>query len=280
MAILLAGLSALLYGAADFCGGLASRRSAVFAVLVFSQACGLALALSATVALGTAVPAWRDLAWGAAAGAAGAIGIAALYTALATTIVAVASPIAAVVGAVLPLLLGVAMGDRPGVLSWVGVGLAFPAILLLTAGPGGTTGGGKLRRAVLLGIVSGAGFGIFFAAVSRTSAGSGLWPLVAARATTVLFVAGFAGATRRSLRLSRGTVPLAVAAGLMDMGANVAFLLASRSGMLTLVAVISSLYPAPTVVLAWIVMREKVTWPRGAGLALSLAGVALIALRG
>jgi drug/metabolite transporter (DMT)-like permease len=195
-------------------------------------------------------------------------------------VVAVASPIAAVVGAVLPLLIGVATGDRPGLLSWIGVGLAFPAILLLTAGPVETEGGSGVRRAILLGTVAGVGFGVFFAAISRTTQGSGLWPLVAARATTVLFVALFALATRRPLRLGAGTVPLAVSAGLMDMGANIAFLLASRTGMLTLVAVISSLYPAPTVVLAWIVMREKVTWPRAAGLALSLAGVALIALRG
>jgi drug/metabolite transporter (DMT)-like permease len=280
MAILLAGLSALLYGAADFCGGLASRRSAVFAVLVFSQACGLLLAVAATAILRTPLPAWTDLAWGAAAGAAGALGIAALYTALATTVVAVASPIAAVVGAVLPLLIGVATGDRPGLLSWIGVGLAFPAILLLTAGPVEKEGGSGVRRAILLGTVAGVGFGVFFAAISRTTQGSGLWPLVAARATTVLFVALFALVTRRPLRLGAGTVPLAVSAGLMDMGANIAFLLASRTDMLTLVAVISSLYPAPTVVLAWIVMREKVTWPRAAGLALSLAGVALIALRG
>lgn len=280
MAILLAGLSALLYGAADFCGGLASRKSPVFAILVFSQACGLALAVSATVVLGTGFPGWRDLAWGAAAGAAGALGIAALYTALATTIVAVASPLAAVVGAAIPMLLGVITGDRPGILSWVGVGLAFPAILLLTAGPLENGGAAKLRRAVWLGIVAGVSFGVFFTAISRTTSGSGLWPLVAARSTTVVCVAIFALLTRRPLRLAAGAMPLAIAAGLMDMGANIAFLLASRSGMLTLVAVISSLYPAPTVVLAWLVMREKLSWLRVAGLALSLPGVALISLPG
>jgi len=280
VAILLAGLSALFYGAADFCGGLAARKSPLFAVLVISQAIGLALAVAASAVLGVSLPPVRDLAWGALAGLCGAVGVATLYSALATTIVAVASPVAAVIGAAIPMLLGVATGDRPAILSWVGIALAIPAIVLLTAGPVEKGGGGKLRKAAWLGIVAGVSFGLFFSAISRTSAGSGLWPLVSARITVVSLVLLFALFTRRSLRVSASNLPMVFLAGLLDMGANIAFLLASRSGMLTIVAVIDSLYPGPTVLLAWLVLRERMSRLRVAGLVLALAGVALISARG
>ena len=280
VALLLAGFSALLFGAADFCGGLAARKSPLFAVLVISQAIGLALAVAASAVLGVGLPPVRDLAWGALAGLCGAVGVATLYSALATTIVAVASPVAAVIGAAIPMLLGVATGDRPAILSWVGIALAIPAIVLLTAGPMEKGGGGKLRKAAWLGIVAGVSFGLFFSAISRTSAGSGLWPLVSARITVVSLVLLFALFTRRSLRVSASNLPMVFLAGLLDMGANIAFLLASRSGMLTIVAVIDSLYPGPTVLLAWLVLRERMSRLRVAGLVLALAGVALISARG
>lgn len=280
MAILLAGLSALLYGAADFCGGLAARKSPLFAVLVLSQGIGLVLAVVASAVLGVGLPPVRDLAWGALAGVCGAVGIATLYSALAATIIAVASPVAAVIGAAIPMLLGVTTGDRPGILAWIGIALAIPAIVLLTAGPVEKGGGEKLRRAVWLGIAAGASFGLFFSAISRTSAGSGLWPLASARVTVVALVLLFALFSRRSLRVTASNLPVVALAGLLDMGANIAFLLASRSGMLTIVAVISSLYPGPTVLLAWLALRERMSRLRVAGLMLALAGVALISARG
>jgi drug/metabolite transporter (DMT)-like permease len=280
MAIILAGLSAILYGAADFSGGLASRRSPVYAVVVISQVFGLLLAVPAALLIGVPVPSWQDFAWGAAAGLCGAVGIAILYAALATTVVAVVSPVAAVVGTAIPVLLGVAGGDRPGTLAWIGIALALPAIVLLGAGPVHADGRGTVRRALWMGAAAGVGFGLFFAAISRSSAGSGLWPLLSARAASILTVLCFALATRRPLGLAAGRLPLVAAAGLLDMGANITFLLASRSGMLTIAAVVCSLYPGPTVLLARLVLREKLSWPRIAGLALALGGVALISAGG
>jgi len=276
MAVFLAGLSALLYGGADFCGGLATRRSPVSSVLALSQLVGLALALAATALLRTPLPGIADLAWGAAAGLCGAAGLAALYTALATTVVAVASPVAAVVGAVIPVGLGVAMGERPGALAWAGIAAALPAIMLLTAGSGSDAPAGASRRAALLGMAAGTGFGLFFFAVSRTASGSGLWPLVAARVSTIALVALAAAVTGRSLRPMSGGVAALVAAGTLDMGAHIAFLLASRAGMVSVAAALAALYPGPTVLLARIVLRERLGPLRIAGLALALIGVALI----
>jgi drug/metabolite transporter (DMT)-like permease len=276
MAVFLAGLSALLYGGADFYGGLATRRSPVTSVLVLSQLVGLVLALAALGILRSAPPGATDLAWGAAAGVCGAAGLAALYTALATTVVAVASPVAAVVGAVIPVALGVAGGERPGALAWAGIAAALPAIVLLTAGssPGAPAGGS--RRAALLGAGAGLGFGLFFYAISRTAADSGLWPLVAARVSTIALVALAAAITGRSLRPAREGIGALLASGALDMGANIAFLLASRTGMLSIAAAVAALYPGPTVLLARFVMHERISALRIAGLALALIGVALI----
>lgn len=278
MAILLAGLSALMYGAGDFCGGLASRRMPLLTVLVFSQLVGLLMAVAAALAFRQALPTPVDILWGAAAGLCGAAGLAALYRALATTLVAVASPVAAVTGAAIPVLLGLALGERPGALAWAGIGLAVPAIVLLAAGPAEHPQKGIARTAMLLGTGAGIGFGLFFFAISRTAAASGLWPLAAARCATITLVVLTAVARRAPLCPPRGGVPILLLCGALDMGANIAFLLASRIGFLSITAVVTSLYPGPTVLLALLVFRERLTVPRVLGLALALAGVALISV--
>jgi drug/metabolite transporter (DMT)-like permease len=276
MPILLAGISALLYGGADFYGGLATRRSPVSAVLVLSQLVGLVLALVGVAVLQTAPPRPADLAWGAAAGVCGAAGLAALYTAIATTVVAVASPVAAVVGAVIPVAIGVATGERPGALAWAGIAAALPAVALLSIGPRSGEGAGSVRRAVLLGACAGLGFGLFFVAIARTAPDSGLWPLVGARVSTISLVALAAAIGGRSLRPSAGSLAAVLATGALDMGANIAFLLASRAGLLSITAAVAALYPGPTVLLARLVLRERLTLLRIAGLVLALVGVALI----
>jgi drug/metabolite transporter (DMT)-like permease len=279
VAIILAGFSALMYGAADFCGGLGTRKSPLVSVLAVSQLVGLVVALGASLFLTRALPTAADLAWGAISGVCGTAGLAALYTALATTLVAVASPVAAVIGAVVPVLLGVAVGERPGSLAWIGIGLAVPALVLLSAGPAGNGKTSALvRRAVLLGAAAGIGFGLFFFAISRTSHMSGLWPLVTARASTISIVAFFALISGRSLRPARAGLTIVLLSGMLDMGANIAFLLATRAGMLSTVAVVASLYPGPTVLLARLVLQERLTPTRVLGLVLALAGVALISV--
>jgi len=278
VAILLAGLSALMYGAGDFCGGLAARRMPLFTVLVFSQLVGLLIAVAAAFAFRQRLPAPVDILWGAAAGVCGAAGLAALYRALATTLVAVASPVAAVTGAAIPVLIGLALGERPGVLAWTGIGVAVPAMVLLAAGPAEHPRKGIARSAMLLGTAAGIGFGLFFFAISRTSSASGLWPLAAARLATITLVVFIAVLTRRPLRPGAGGFSIVLLSGALDMGANIAFLLASRIGLLSITAVVTSLYPGPTVLLALLVFRERLTVPRVLGLALALAGVALISV--
>ncbi len=307
MAIVLATVSAILFGAADFSGGLASRRNSAMTVVVFSQIAGLVGALAASVLLGSPFPGTADLLWGAVAGLGGAAGLVLLYHGLANTVVAVVSPIAAAAGAAVPVLFGLATGERPATLAWVGIVVAIPAIVLLlreppqaevgVAGtddpPGGqprlpgatlsqpaqNTPAGRTRRAALFGAAAGIGFGLFFIAISRVSEAAGLWPLAAARIVSVALVGTLVIARRRPLRLAEGTLGITVLAGVLDMAANVAFLLASRGTLLSIAAVVTSLYPAPTVILGIIVFKEKVTLPRVAGLVLAIASVSLISWR-
>jgi drug/metabolite transporter (DMT)-like permease len=277
MAYVLAFLSSIAFGAGDFAGGFASRRSPVAAVLVWSQLIGLACALAAAPLLAQAPPRPTDLAWGAAAGLAGAWGLTLLYRALATTVAAVASPAAAAVGAVVPVLFGLASGERPRPLAWAGVGLALAAIVLLTAGPPGERPG-TARRALALGIGAGAGFGLFFVAISRPAETAGLYPLVAARVASIAAVAGVTLARRRPLGLVRGDLLPAAAAGVLDMTANALFVAATRGALLALVTVLTSLYPAPTVLLAWGVLKQRPSALRLAGLAAAVAAVALVGM--
>jgi drug/metabolite transporter (DMT)-like permease len=277
MSIVLALASALLYGIADFSGGWGSSKSHVLSVLVVSQLAGISLAL---VALALDWPGWPsppDLLWGFLAGVSGSLGLFALYRGIATSIVAVISPASALVGALLPLGFGMAMGERPSELALVGAALCLPAVLLLSSGKGG--GDAKaLRSALVQGCLAGLGFGGFFIAISRTHAASGLWPLVASRSVSVVVALVALALTRRKLELRRGGRAVTLAAGLADMGANIAFLVATRTGMLAIVSVVSSLYPAPTVILGRLVFKERIPPRRVAGLVMALAGVVLISL--
>lgn len=279
MAILLAALSAFLYGSADFAGGLATRSNSVRAVLVVSQLAGTLVALLAAPLIGPNNPTLTDLLWGAVAGIGGAVGLVSLYRGIASTLVAVVSPSAALIGAVVPVIFGLVSGDRPSLHAWIGIALCLPAVLLLTAtGTRAAHERATVRRAMLFGLLAGVGFGSFFIAISRPSPAAGLWPLIAARSVSVGLVALTAFAAGRSLKVGRRTLLTVLAAGVLDMSANVAFVIATRGSLLSLVTIVTSLFPAPTVLLAWIFFREKVPLFRLVGLVMAIAGVALIGL--
>ena len=284
MSLLFSALSALAYGSADFLGGVGTRRNPAYAVLIWSQLIGLLVALFFALFVGNAFEGsgesgtWPavDLAWGAAAGLAGAAGIIFLYHALAHTVASIASPIAAVVGASIPIVAGVLFGERPEPIVWIGVALAFPAILLLSADRTQTI---KIGSAVRLGLLAGGGFGLFFLFISRTGEESGLWPLVSARVASVSVVASAALLSKRSIGLARGRMRVSVVgAGVLDMLANLFFLVASRSGLLVVATIVTSLYPAPTVIFARVFFHERLSSTRIAGLLLAVAGVALIGI--
>jgi drug/metabolite transporter (DMT)-like permease len=277
VAVLLALASALLWGASDFGGGLASRRAGAQAVVAGSQGAGLLVLLVLLPWLGGR-PTAGDLLLGAAAGAAGGIGLVVFYRAMAGGVMSVIAPTTGVCAAAVPVLSGLAFGEHIAPAAAAGIVLALVAVVLVAA-EGGL---GSLRavRPATVGpaLVAGVLFGLFFVFLHHTSPSSGLAPLVAARVTSVVLIVAATLAGRQSLRIPRRVLPVVALAGLGDVTANALYLVATQHGQLAITGVLASLYPASTVVLAQLVLRERLVATQAAGLAAATAAVVLIAL--
>ncbi len=266
--------SALSWGAGDFSGGLAAKRSPVLGVLFVGQATGLVLLAGMALLWSEPIPPRSDLAWSAASGLAGAAGLAALYRALAVGRMSVVAPVSAVVTATLPVLFGALTEGLPGVARLVGFGLALIGTALIARTRDAAGGRGGLGLALL----AGAGFGTFFVLLHRGSATATFLPLAAARLAAVsLFVAGMVVLRRRAWAPQPARLPLALLSGVLDAGGNAFFVLAGRAGRLDVAAVLSSMYPASTVLLAAVLLGERTTRAQGVGIVAVLAAIALIA---
>jgi drug/metabolite transporter (DMT)-like permease len=278
VAVLLALMSALVYGTADFCGGLAARRAPAQAVVAASQAAGLVVLLALLPWLGGAAgPA--DYAWAAGAGAAGTVGLVLFYRALADGVMSVVAPVTALCAAAVPVLAGFALGERLGPVAAVGIALALVAVVLVSADEGLSSLRQLRLRTLGAPLAAGTGFGLFFTLLDRTSPDSGLTPLLAARGTAVVLLLVPALIGRRSLRIPRPALPLVVVGGTLDVAANALYLVATQQpGPLAVLGVLASLYPVSTVVLAQVVLRERLVPAQAAGLGTAALAVVLITL--
>jgi drug/metabolite transporter (DMT)-like permease len=272
----LAVLASISYGAADFLGGLATKRgSTIFATVVCSQSVGLVLVLLALPFLPAASPTNADLAWGAASGLAGGIGLALLYRGLAVGVMSVVAPVTAVCAVIIPVAVGVAFGERPAGLAVVGIALAVAAIVLISRS-GEVEGGSRATTGLATAVASGIAIGIFLVCLERTGPAAGLWPLVPARVVSVSFFAIGGLLARQKLLPRRESWTIVVAGGTLDMLANILYLLAVRQGPLSIVATLTSLYPASTILLARIVLRERLRLVQQAGVACAVLAIVLI----
>lgn len=287
MALVLGLLSAVTYGAADFMGGVMTRRTSVFAVVVVSQLFGSLVILAALPFFLDATLTREALFWGALSGAAGGAGVAFFYQGLAVGRMSVIAPVTGVEAAVIPVAFGLAAGERPGTLPLLGVLLALVAVALVSSTSSEEIGevsvplsrALRLREAGLLhAFAAGLGFGFFFIFLSRAGDDSGIWPLVAARIASIGVVGAVALAARRSMRAERSTLPGIALTGGLDVAANVFYLLASRQGLLSVVAVLTSMYPASTVTLARVVGKERLYRTQLVGLGVAAVGVSLMAV--
>lgn len=281
MFVLLALVSAGCYGAADFLGGLTAKRANTLAIVVLSQLAGLLLLLVAFPLFPASAPTRMDYLWGAVAGLTGGTGVALLYRALAIGVMAVVAPTTAVCAVAIPVLVAVGLGERPGLVTIGGIALAIVAIALVSQSdhPEPTRREERVRTgpsAFSLALLSGIAIGLFFVALARTSAAAGLWPLVAARATSVGLFTAMAMLASQSLRVPSGIRVTVVAGGALDMLANLLYLLASRLGPLSVVVTLASLYPASTVLLARVVLHERLSPRQWIGIACAMIAVLLI----
>jgi drug/metabolite transporter (DMT)-like permease len=277
MGIVLSLAAAFIYGAADFFGGLASKRNLVWSVVFASGAAGLVTALASLPLLASGAPRAHDLELGVLIGLVGLIGVAALYRGLAIARMSVVAPITAVVAAAVPILYGVLRGERPSWSAALGIVLALGAVALVSrSSDEDVTGDPEPQRAgLLLAFISGAGFGLVYVLLAASSRGA--WPLVASRTTFLICTGLIVLRLRPSPLLAPGTGRLAVLTGILDMGANVFYLLSLRYTLISIAAVIASLYPASTVMLARVVLHERLHAVQWAGVACALAGVVLMA---
>jgi uncharacterized membrane protein len=299
LAILLALVAAAGYGSSDFTAGLATRRASVIRVTLMSEAVsvpvvGLALAVS-----GPHPPDLRAMAWGAAAGLAGVTGALALYVGYRHAAFSVAGPLSAVGAAGFSVLAGLLLGERPTAVALTGIVLALPAIVAVSvtvrapsgqdppsaesqAGPG--TGSGPARRraslGVVYGLVAGGCFALLFIGLDEAGSRSGLWPVFCGQCAAVVAVTCIAAVTG-DLRLpeARGG-SLAALTGITGAPATIFYFVATHHGLLAVTAVITSLYPAVTILLARVLLGERLTAFRLTGLLLAAASVSLIAVGG
>lgn len=274
MAYVLALLSAGCYGAADFTGGLATRRAAALLVVLVSQACGLVLVTLALPLLPAATPHPADLWWGAAAGLAGGIGVALLYRALATGTMSIVAPTTAVTAVALPVVTSIALGERPGGLVVVGILIGILAIVLVSRQTGTTPA--TQSSGVGPALSAGVAIGIFLLALAQTRREAGMWPLLSDRIASVTFFVIVMAVGRHALRMPLSLAALAIGGGALDMTANALYLVAVRIGPLSPVVTLSSLYPASTVLLARAVLGERLSAWQTAGVASALLAVVLI----
>lgn len=274
MAIVLSLLSAFSYGISDFLGGIFSKRSGPWQVAVVGQSSSTVVNVLVALVIGGS-PVAADWMWGALAGVGGGFGTAFLYRGLSSARMGVVAPLSAVGSALLPVAVGLITGDRPSGLAVVGIVCAFPAMYLISLVVDEDP---AHRGGVVDGILAGLGFGALFVFLGQMSDDSGLMPLALTQAFSVLAVVATA-VTLRQAWVPRGRAPFrAVVMGPLGATATGAFLYATHHGLLSVVAVISALYPASTVVLATIVLRERIHAWQAVGLALAAAAVTLVAL--
>jgi drug/metabolite transporter (DMT)-like permease len=286
MVIFLGLASALLYGSGDFLGGMATRRLQVLPVLLLADAAGLIVAL-VVAALSPGTISLAGLAWGISAGLIGGLGLIIFYIGLAAGPMSVVAPVSGLVSTVLPVAVALAEGERPGVGVYAGAVLCLVAIVMASsAGHGGDTPALARKdragrgRAIGYGVVSGAAFGLFFLLIRNAGQSGEFWPVAAGRIGELAVVLIAAAVLQRGLLPRGADVRLLVAAagaGVIDVVANICYVAATRTGAFGLAVVLASLYPGFTVLLARVVLGERLRRVQRAGLVLAAIGILLVA---
>ena len=283
MVIVFALAAAVLYGSADFLGGAASRRLRASSVLTVSAPVGAAVLLLAALLAGGS-PVLAGIPWAAAAGACGGVGLIVFYAGLAAGPMRVVAPVSALMSTVLPVGVAIASGERPGLAVYVGGLICVLATVLVSmegSQPGRPSGHPPVARGLAYGTVAGIMFGLFFLFL-RVAATSGvLWPSALSRATgaaIVLGVAVWAGAPPAWRGASPRVLAAVIGSGLLDAIANVCYVLATRAGLFGVAVVLTSLYPGITVLLARLVLGERIRPLQLAGLLLAIAGIAVVSM--
>jgi drug/metabolite transporter (DMT)-like permease len=278
LSVVLAAISALIWGAGDFCGGKATRRATALSVTVVAQLAGLPVVVLGLALISATSPRPGDVGWGALAGVAGFVGIVLLYRGLAAGAMAIFAPVTAVTAALVPLGAGLVLDDPPGTLALIGVCCAIIAIGLMSVQVAASGRQAVVTpRLLLLALAAGTMFGLFFTVLGRAGDDAGMWPVLGVRVGSITFGLLLVARQRVSLRLDRPVLRWTATAGVFDITANALYLVAAQRGLLSVVAPIAALYPASTVLLALLVDQERLRPIQVAGLGLAATALVLVA---
>jgi drug/metabolite transporter (DMT)-like permease len=273
--VVFALLAAVIYGTGDFVGGFASRHRSAITVLLYAYPVGALLMLALLPAFAGPLDA-RTALLGMGGGIGGMVGVVLMYSLMARAPMNIISPVTAVLAAAVPVGFGVLVGERPHSSAWLGIAIGLVAVVFVSYTPDDHPHGPIGVRILALACLSGVGFGVYFICLARADHDSGLWPLVISRLTSAALIVPLAWSRRVAQPLSGRVLRLAVLAGVLDASANLFFLLASRHGLLSVASVITSLYPAMTVLLAVLVLSEHTGRLQRVGLAMAATSIVLI----
>jgi drug/metabolite transporter (DMT)-like permease len=278
MAILLSVLAALAYGTSDFGAGLASRRFAAGPVTGVAQALGVITTAAAVILFPGSGAKGAALEWGALSGVGSAVGTLSLYHGLSVARMTVVATLSAVLTAVVPVIVGIALGNELHLAAGLGVVIAIPAIAMVSWQPN-TTGRPTNHHGALFGVLAGLGFALLFIALDRAGTRTGAWPLLPGQLVSLALIAPFAyRGLHDAGRPSITAAALTLGAGVLSATANLLFLAATGHGQLAIVAVLTALYPAVTVLMARVFLSEHWTWPQAAGLLIAAAAIILVTI--
>ena len=279
LSILFGLSSALSWGAGDFTGGLAARRSGAYRAVFYSEVIGTVILIGVVMILGESLPDRRIWLIAMLAGMLGSIGLLLLYHSMTLGLMSIAAPISALLAAVLPVLVGMFIEGLPKFLTFIGFGFALFAVWMISQSAGGVTDILAHISDLKLPLLAGIGFGSYFVLMHEaTRTGSIVWPMVASRMGGMLLIIVFMLVTRASWKVEYSALPMMALNGILDICGNGFFILAGQSGRLDVAAVTSSLFPGATVMLAWIFLEERLTRNQWIGIFSALIAIVLMTI--
>ena len=278
IAVTLGLISAVAWGAADFTGGLASRRTGAYRTVFYGEILGLTIIFIVAVILWQPIPALSVWLLAMVAGALGTSGLLLLYHSMTKGLMSIATPVSALLAAVLPVVIGSILENPPGVLVLLGFVFALAAVWLISQSQDGVKDLLAHLSDIKLPLLAGVGFGLYFVLMHSATRHATFWPMVASRIGGVLILTFYMTLSRQSWTPNSSAYSMIVLNGLLDIGGNLFFVLAGQAGRLDIAAVLSSLYPGSTVLLAWIFLRERLSRTQWIGIFAALAAIVLITL--
>lgn len=272
-------ISALTWGAGDFAGGLAARKTGAYRAVLWAEAIGLVVLLGALFFVDEAFPDGHVILLSTIAGMLGSLGLLAFYHAMSVGQMSTAAPVSALLAAALPVVVGSILDGWPKLTTLIGFGLAFAAIWLISQDEQAVLPPVIGMNGLKIALVAGIGFGFYFVLMNRASADNHvLWPMIFARSSGMLLVLGFLLIRRENFTVVRSAWPFLLINGVFDVGGNLFYILSGQHGRLDVSAVLGALYPGMTVFLAWVFLKERIARIQALGIALALGAIVLFTL--